>query len=323
MALKSSLMLVFLCGALFAQNLPENAAGKRAFEPDDFLTKYFWREVITLAPPKRPRIGIVLSGGGARGLAHIGVLKVMREAGVPIDVLTGTSVGALVGALYCSGMSVEKIEDMAGDIGWSDLTNISNTSIIELVVAGKLLSTENLEKYIAQNIGGKQFHELPVKFACTATDLKTGEEITFREGDVSSAVRASATIPGLFGPVEYSHRYLVDGGLVDNIPSELAKSLGADIIIVVDIRADFTKYSTSNILLALNQAIYIQGELLSAESLKKADVVIQPKVNDVSAYELWRGRECIDAGIVAARQSVKEIKKQIMQRTLTWLLEHN
>ncbi|MEW6041589.1 MAG: patatin-like phospholipase family protein, partial [Elusimicrobiota bacterium] len=290
---------------------------------DDFLSKYFWREVITLLPPKRPRIAVVLSGGGARGLAHIGVLKVFKEEGVPIDVITGTSVGALVGALYCSGVSPEKIEEMAGDVGWADLTNISNASIIELVVAGKLLSSENMERYISENIGNKQFHELKTQFACTATDLKTGEKIIFREGDVASAVRASATIPGLFSPVEYRHRYLVDGGLVDNIPTDLARSLGADVVVAIDIQADFTRYSASNVLLALNQAIYIQGSLLSSESLKKADIVIQPKVSDVSAYELWRGRECIEAGIVAARQSMREIKRQIMDRTFLWLLKNN
>ncbi len=293
------------------------------FDPDQFLTQYFWREVVTLVPPKRPKVFLVLSGGGARGLAHIGVIKVLEEEGVPIDGIVGTSVGALIGALYCGGIKTNKIELMADEIGWSDLTNVSATSIVGLLMVEKLLSTEKMEEYIKKNIGDKQFHELRIPFACVATDLKTGEKIIFREGDVASAARASATIPGIFTPVEYRHRQLVDGGLVDNIPTDIAKMLGADLIIAVDISADFTKYSTSNVLLVLNQSISIQGELLSRESLKLADIVINPKVSDVNAYELWRGRECIDAGIIATRTMIPKIKKIIMDKTFHWLLKHS
>ncbi|MFN3966316.1 MAG: patatin-like phospholipase family protein [Endomicrobiia bacterium] len=293
------------------------------FDPDQFLTQYFWREVITLSPPKRPKIFLVLSGGGARGLAHIGVLKVLEEEGVPIDGIVGTSVGALIGALYCSDIKVDKIELMAEEIGWSDLTNISVPSVVGLLTTEKLLSTEKMEEYIAKNVGKKQFHEMKIPFACVATDLKTGEKIIFRDGDVASAARASATIPGVFSPVEYRHRFLVDGGLVDNIPTDIAKMMGADFIIAVDISADFTKVSPSNILLVLNQSISIQGELLSREALKLADVIINPKVSDVSIYELWRARECIDAGIIATRKIIPKIKKMIMDKTFNWLLKHS
>lgn len=304
---------------LSSGNSPAGSPGQ--FDADDFLKKYFWREVITLSPPKRPKIVLVLSGGGARGLSHIGVLKVFQEEGIPIDGIAGTSVGALVGGLYCSGLDVEKIEIMAEEIGWTSLTNISPPSIVGMIVADKLFSSENMEKYIAEKIGNKQFHELKIPFACVATDLKTGERIIFREGDVAGAVRASATIPGVFSPAEYRHRKLVDGGVVANIPVDLAKMLSADIIVVVDISADFTKYSTANMLLVLNQSIYIQSSLLSTEALKQADVVINPRVGDVSAYELWRGRECIDAGVIAARKAMPKLKKLIMDRTFQWLLK--
>jgi NTE family protein len=317
---------LFFLTLLFAINIPVYTEEKglvSKFDTDQFLTEYFWREVITLTPPKRPKIILVLSGGGARGLAHIGVLKVLEEEGVPIDGIVGTSVGALIGALYCSGMKINKIELMAEEIGWSDLTNFSPPSIVGLVMAEKLLSTEKMEEYIEKNIGKKQFHELKIPFACVATDLRTGEKIIFREGDVASAARASATIPGVFAPVEYRHRQLVDGGLVDNIPTDIAKMLDADFIIATDISADFTKYSTSNILLVLNQSIYIQGELLSRESLNLADIVINPKVSDVSAYELWRGKECIDAGIIATRKMIPKIKRIIMDKTFNWLLQHS
>jgi len=290
-------------------------------EEENLLIQYLWREIITLPKEKRPKVGLVLGGGGARGLSHIGVLRVLEEEGFPIDIVTGTSVGALVGALYCSGISVDKIELMASDIGWSSLTNVSFTSLAGLLLAEKLLSTEKMEQYIIQQIGHKQFHELKKPFACVATDLKTGEKIIFTEGDVALAVRASATIPGVFSPVEYRHRLLIDGGLVDNIPTDLAKLLGADIVIAVNIAADFTKYSTSNILLVLNQSIYIQGDILSYKQLSLADIVINPKVSDISAYELGRAKECIDAGIIETRRMIPKLKRLLIDRTFRYLLE--
>jgi len=290
--------------------------------PDSFLTQYFWREVVTLAPPKRPKVVLVLGGGGARGMAHIGVLKVLKEEGIPVDAIVGVSVGALVGALYCAGVDPGKIETMSEEIGWDKLTNLSAPSLVGMIISEKLLSTENMEKYISENIGNKQFYELTTPFACVATDLKTGEKIIFREGDVASAARASATIPGVFSPVEYRHRYLVDGGLVDNVPVDLAKMFNADIIIAVDIKDDFSRNNTTNMMLILSQSIYIQAGMLSQESLKLADIVVTPSVSGVSTYELWRGRECIDAGIIATRKSIPQIKQMMMDRTFKWLLEH-
>lgn len=291
----------------------------KAISEEEIFKEYLWSEVNVLTPPKRPRIGLVLGGGGARGLAHIGVLRILQEEGIPIDVITGTSVGALIGGLYAANVPIEKMERLAEDIGWEEITNLSAEAIVKLLTAEKLLSTEKMEKYITLQIGNKRFDELKIPFACVATDLKTGEKIIFREGLVAPAVRASATIPGVFEPVEYRQRYLVDGGLVDNLPVEVAKMLGAEIIIAVMVSADFTQYSTANILLTLNQAIYIQGEVLNQEQLKKAHLVIRPQVKDISAIELWRARECMDAGIIAARKMLPEIKNLIMQETFTHL----
>lgn len=286
-----------------------------AVSEEEIFKEYLWNEVGILKPPQRPRIALVLGGGGARGLAHIGVLRVFREAGIPIDIITGTSVGALVGGLYAAGIPIEKMEHLARDIGWEKITNISAEAIVELLTAEKLLSTQKMEKYIAQQIADKHFDELKIPFACVATDLKTGEKIIFREGLVAPAVRASATVPGVFEPVEYRQRYLVDGGLVDNLPVEVAKMLGAEIIIAVTVSADFTQYPTTNVLLTLNQAIYIQGEVLNQEQLKKADLIVRPQVKDITAIELWRAQECIDAGIIATRKMLPEIKNLIMRKT--------
>ncbi|MBN1621524.1 MAG: patatin-like phospholipase family protein [Endomicrobiales bacterium] len=284
-------------------------------DEESFLTNYLWDSFVNLKPPKRPKIALVLGGGGARGLAHIGVLKVLEEEKVPIDIVTGTSVGALIGALYCSGVNIEKIENMAENIGWDDLVNVSGPTLAKLLIANRLLSSERMEKYLRDNIGNLRFDELDTKFACVATDLVTGERIIFREGEVVPAARASATVPGVFEPVEYRHRYLVDGGLFDNVPCDVAELLGADFIIAVSVSGDFSKNKISNVFMVLSQAISIQGRLLDQESLKMADIAIQPYVGDISSIDLGHSRECVDAGILAARKSIVKLKHMLINKT--------
>ncbi len=289
--------------------------GAAALDEDKVLTDFFWQRIVSLSPPARPKIALVLGGGGARGLAHIGVLKVFEEENVPVDMVVGTSVGALIGALYCAGVPIDKIEKMGENIRWNDLTEVTDSTLARLLMSEHLLSTENFENYLRENIGGRKFEELKIPFSCVATDLITGERIIFREGEVAPAARASATVPGLFDPVEYRHRYLVDGGLCDNIPVDVAKLQGADIIITVAVSADFSKNKISSVFMILTQSIYIQGKLLDAERLKMSDIVIRPKVNDISAVDLGRSPECIEAGIQAARQSMPALKKLLVRRT--------
>lgn len=286
-----------------------------SLDEEKAITGYLWQREIRLAPPERPRVALVLGGGGARGLAHIGVLKVLSEEKVPVDMVVGTSVGALIGALYAAGEPIETLEKLGENVRWNDLTNVSDSSIVKLLISERLLSTEKIEKYLNNRIGNRRFDELKVPFACVATDLVTGERVILREGEVAPAARASSTIPGIFDPVEYRHRYLVDGGLVDNIPSDVARLLGADIIIVSAISADFSKNNVSNVFMVLNQSIYIQGKGFDEERLKLADIVIRPNVGDVSAVDLGRSRECIDDGVLAARRVMPQIKRLLIGRT--------
>ncbi len=283
-------------------------------DENKLIMDYFWKKFVDLHPPQRPKIALVLGGGGARGLAHIGVLKVLQEENIPIDMVVGTSVGALIGAVYCAGEPMGKIEKMGETIEWNKLTNLSNASIIRLFISEHLLSTDKIEKYLDDNIGKKNFDELKTPFACVATDLVTGERIIFREGGVAKAARASSTIPGLFDPVEFRHRYLVDGGLYDNIPTDVAKLMGADIIIAVNVSADLSKNDISNVFMILMQSIYIQGKQLEEEKAKLADITINPDVGDVSAIDLGRSRECIDAGISSARAGAPLIKLKLIER---------
>jgi NTE family protein len=314
---KKTAYVKFLITLLFVISLAYPAL---PLNEEEFLTDYLWSRVLKLSPPERPRIALVLGGGGARGLTHIGVLKVLEEEKIPVDIIAGTSVGALVGALYSAGIPLDKIESMADSVGWSDLVDVSGPALAKLLIANSLLSSDKMEQYLQDNIGKVRFDELKIKFACVATDLVTGERIIFREGDVAPAARASATIPGVFQPVEYRHRFLVDGGLLDNIPTDVAELMGADFIIAVTASGDFTKNEISNVFMVLTQSINIQGKILDESRLKKADVVIKPHVGDISVLDLGRSKECINSGVLAAKKAVDEIKKTIIRSTSDYYL---
>ncbi len=300
----------------------ENIASLPAISSEEIINEFLWKKFISFPAQTRPKIALVLSGGGARGLAHIGVLQALAQEQLPIDIVVGTSVGALVGGLYASGLPLEKIETMAGDIGWEKISNISLASLVRLLVTEKLLSSEKMEKYLRKQIGNKRFDELPIKFACVACDIQTGERIIFRDGPVVPAMRASATIPGVFQPVEYRHRLLVDGGVVDNQPVDVAWLMGADVVIAVPVLADFTSYQTSNVLLILNQALYIQGKVMMQAQLEKASLVITPKVGEINLMELWRSKECINAGLIAAGSSLPQIKNFLIKKYFQKILDN-
>lgn len=309
MKLKLNIIIAILCAVLFFSNTAF------CFDQEEFIIDHIYYKIINMPKDKRPKVILVLGGGGARGFAHVGVLKALREANIPIDMVVGTSMGALVGSLYCSGIQLEEIENIANDIKWNDISNLSFTSLLTMLTSEKLLSTERMEKYINKMIGDKYFFQLNIPFACVATDIKTGEKIIFKEGPVAPAARSSATIPGIFAPVSYRQRFLVDGGLVENIPVSVAKLFEPDIIITVAVSADITKNSYNNVFSSLFQTIYIQGQQSDRNNLAMSDIVIAPKVSDVSAIELNKALECIDAGFIAGKNSLKKIKKLIIDKT--------
>ncbi len=278
------------------------------------LTDALWLKLRSLPPAKRPRVGVVLSGGGARGLAHIGVLKVLEREGVPVDLVVGTSVGAIVGALYAAGVRTSEIEGMAAEVGWDQLTDLSSARVVRLLVSERLLSTQKMEKYLQARIGEKTFADLKTEFACLATDVRTGEGVVLREGSVALAARASATMPGIFEPVPFRHRLLIDGGVVDNVPTEVARRLGADILLCVYVPVDLSRNNVSNVLTMMTQALYIQGQAMSEDRVKRADFLIKPEVSDISALELWRSKECMEAGQRAAEAAWPDLKKLLVEK---------
>jgi len=314
---------VVVCALLIAHCALRAVAAPKSPVPDEdhFLLDMLWDNYRSLSHRHDLKVGLALGGGGARGLAHIGVLKVLEEEDIPVSMIAGTSVGALIGALYAAGVSTTEMEEMSADIGWSSLTNYSRLSLFRLLVLEHQLSSDNMEVYLRKHIGDLRFDQLKIPFECVATDLQTGERVVFREGSVALAARASSTIPGLFEPVVFRHRYLVDGGLVSNIPTDLVALMGADVIIAVDVTADFSKFEPKNIMSTLNQAIYIQSESMSKEELARANFVIRPELGDVSAIDLTRSQECIDGGILATRRAVPAIKQLLVDKNFDLMLE--
>lgn len=299
--------LLSVCGAVARAEPP--AAG-------DLLRDALWLKYRGRPAAQRPRVALVLSGGGARGLAHIGALKVLAREKVPVDLIVGTSVGSIVGALYAAEVPVNEIETMAARVGWDKLTDVSTARVVRLLVSERLLSTAKMEGYLTARIGPRVFADLKTELACVAADLRTGEEIILREGPVALAARASATMPGVFDPVPHRHRLLIDGGVVNNVPTDVARRLGADIVICVYLPADFSRHNVTNVLSTLMQALYIQGQVISEERLKLADLVIRPDVADISASELGRSREAMDAGQRAAEAALPEIKSVLAAKFL-------
>ena len=284
------------------------------FNEENFFIDVLWRKAMSVEEKQLPKIALVLGGGGARGFAHIGVLKALQEERVPVNLVVGTSVGSIAGALYCAGASLENLQNDIKGFDVRDVSNFSFISLLKMLLADRLLSNKKLENFINARIGEVTFNQLQIPLVCIATDLITGERILLREGSVAFAARASSTVPGIFQPVEYNQRYLIDGGLSENIPVSVAKIFKADVIIAIPLSADITKNSVANIFLTLMQAIYIQGQSLAQYNLSMADVVISPDVGDLNAANFAGAYKTIDKGYMATKKSIKEVKIAIINK---------
>ncbi len=279
----------------------------------------------------RPRIGLVLSGGGARGVAHVGVLKILEEQRVPVDVIAGTSMGALVGGLYASGMTASEIETLVTSLDWQDAfrDRPPRTALgfrrkqddRNFLVRYSLgVSRDGFELPTGLVQGQKQtqilrgatlpvadidnFDQLPTPFRAIATDLESGGEVVLSSGDLVSAMRASMSAPGVFTPVERDGRLLVDGGLVNNLPVDIARQMGVDVLIVVDVSFPlFARDELTSPLAVTNQsaAIMVRNRTLEKRaSLQTQDMVIEPQLGTMSAADFSRVAETLAAGKQAA-----------------------
>jgi NTE family protein len=263
-----------------------------------------WRRITKRE--RRPRLGLALSGGAARGMAHVGVLKVFAEHGVHIDCVAGTSAGALVGGAFAAGMPLEEIEKVAHTMRWRD---VGRMTLSRLGVQSSAL----MEDYIRARFPVTRFEELPVPFACVATDLHTGAAVVMRdEGDVAFAIRASCAVPGWYVPVvDPQGRQLVDGGLVANLPTSVVRSLGAEVVVAVDVNYEGAKFmgSPTSVVGVLLQTFVVVQRVAVEHQRALADVCISPPVGHLRWDEMGRAEEFIAAGVESARAAVPAIKE--------------
>jgi NTE family protein len=255
---------------------------------------------------RRPRLGLALSGGAARGLAHVGVLKVFAEEGIGVDCVAGTSAGALVGGALASGMPVEELERIGRALRWRDFGRMTLSRL-------GVQSNAFLEEYVRARFPVTRFEELPVPFAAVATDLQTGARVVMRdEGDLGFAIRASCAVPGWYVPVtDPGGRQLVDGGLVANLPVSVARALGAEVVVAVDVNSEGAKFMgpPTSIIGVLLQSMLVVQRTAVEHQRQLADVCISPRVGHLRWDELARSAEFIDAGVEAARAAVPAIKE--------------
>ncbi len=256
-------------------------------------------------PPKK--VGLALGSGAARGLSHIGVLRVLEQEGIPIDMIAGTSIGALIGSFYAHGRSADKIAKLAIDLGENRLNFLINLSLPKT----GLMRGRRLNAILKSVIRDTRFSDLRIPFACVATDIDSGEEVVLNEGLVRDAARASCSLPVIFSVVKNQSRYLVDGGLVNPVPVSVLKSMGADIIIAVNVIPPHEVPGTAhhNIFTVVMRTIHISRYGLIKASLDEADIVIEPRVDDIGYADFQRADDSILRGEQAARQAVPGINK--------------
>ena len=255
---------------------------------------------------RRPRLGLALSGGAARGIAHVGVLKVLAEAGVRVDYVAGTSAGALVGGAFASGMPLEEIEQIGRNLRWRDLGRMTVSRL-------GVQSNAVMEEYIRARFPVTRFEEFPVPFAAVACDLRTGAAVVMRdEGDAAFAIRASCAVPGWYIPVaDERGRQLVDGGLVANLPATVARTLGAEVVVAVDVNAEGAKFMgpPGSVVGVLLQSMLVMQRTAVEHQRQTADVVVSPSVGHLRWDEMGRAEEFIDAGCEAARAALPALKE--------------
>lgn len=264
-------------------------------------------DLIKIKMTERKKIGLALSGGAARGFAHVGVLKAFAEHQIPVDCIAGTSAGSVVGAAYASGLSVAEIIEIGRKINWRRAAGFSFSP-------KGLLSNQPMGAFINQHFPAQKFEDLPIPFAAIACDLETGKEVVLKDtGDLAIAVRASCAIPGVFVPIEINGRRLIDGGVVAAVPTKAVRKLGAEIVIAVDVLAcGATYWGTPSTLLG----IFFQSAMMLLRAASKAhhyraDVVIVPDIAHLRPDEIGRMDEFIKAGESAALEKIEEIKTLI------------
>lgn len=279
-----------------------------------FSCKAFTPSPETIVVPMKPKIALVLGGGAARGLAHVGVIRVLEQEKIPIDLIVGTSVGSLIGAVYASHANSFELEWEAFKVTKDDIFDFT-------IIYSKMgpVKGDRIEEFVNRVVPVKNIEEMRIPFAAVATDLNTGEMVIIDKGPVAKAVHASSAIPGVFHPVNYLNRTLVDGGVVNNVAVDVARQRGADIVIAVNVGANVVNYEVSNLFDISLQAVNIMGNEIARFKIKGADIIIAPAVGNVGMLDFDQKKKCMTEGIAATQRAVPIIKDKIDE----WLKKNN
>lgn len=252
----------------------------------------------------RPKVGLALGGGVARGLAHIGVLSVLEKSGVPIDCIAGTSMGAIIGASYAAGLGIADLKAVAARTGWQHVSGFG-------LGFNSLFSFRKLERWIEDMIGEFDVRDLAIPFAAVASDLSTSERVVLSRGRLCTALRASSSVPGFAEPVEWEGRQLVDGGITDNVPADVARLLGADYVIGVDVFVPAIRRHLG----PLSQGIAAIETLVrhAGQGANECDALIIPQLKGRSYLRFSQYDELIALGEEAARNALPGILSDLEQ----------
>ncbi len=262
----------------------------------------------SLTPARQPTLGLALGGGAARGFAHIGVIQVLEEQGIKVDLVAGTSAGSLVAALYAAGMSGNELQTLAEGMDEGAITDWS--------FPGRgLIRGDALARYVRAKTGGRLIEQMKLPLGIVATDLADGRPVLFRSGDTGLAVRASSAVPAVFQPVLIGGREYVDGGLVAPVPVRFAREMGAELVIAVDISSPPADKAPSDAMRMLLQTFAIMGRSINQFELRDADVVLRPKLLGVGSADFGARRQAVLAGREAALGALALLRERIRAKT--------
>ena len=253
------------------------------------------------------KIGLALGSGGARGFAHAGVIKVLEEENIPIHMIAGSSMGALVGALYASGMSTERLYRLAMAFRRNDYIDWTLPKM-------GLIAGRHIKQFISVMTKQKRIEDARIPLAVVATDLQKGKKVVFREGNIADAVRASISIPGIFVPERLNGRLLVDGGVIDRVPATVVRDMGADVVIAVDVASVKKNDALTSIFDVILQSLDIIQAELASHRIAQADIVIRPQLERYSSYAFTHAKEMIQMGEEAARQQLPIIRQLLAEK---------
>jgi NTE family protein len=261
------------------------------------------RQSMPVVTSRTPAIGVALGGGFARGIAHVGALKVLEQEGIPISIVAGTSVGALIGAAYCSGVTLQELEDMAASIRFS---NFARWTLSRCGFA----SNDRMISFLTRILKVKTFEELRIPLGVTATDFNTGEGVVFHSGSIIDPVRASCAYPGMFLPVQIRGRYMVDGMLSHPVPTRPLREMGADRVLAVHLRGTWANGGPPRHLFdVIGQSFAIAQDAMSSVWRQAADLVIEPDVAGFAYDDFKRAKDLIRVGEAAMRNAMPEVRK--------------